>query len=82
MDESESVDEFESEGKGRPRFLFLLTTGVHPSCSSARNLIPGTLSLNSNSTALQQVRSTPSSDVSSVEVSSHQSAASIVMFKK
>ena len=68
VDESESVDEFEceSEGKGCPHFLSLLTTGVHPSCSSARNLIPGTLSLNSNSTALQQVRSTLSSDVSSV----------------
>ena len=64
MDESES--ECDAEGKGRSRFLFLLTMGVHPSCSSARNLTPGTSSLNSNPTALQQVRSTLSSDVSSV----------------
>ena len=55
-----------AEGKRGPRFLLLLTTGVHPSCSSARDLTPGTSFLNSNSTALQQVRSTLSSDVSSV----------------
>ena len=53
-------------GEGRSCFLLLLTTGVHPSCSSARNLTLGTSSLNSNSTALQQVSSTLSSDVSSV----------------
>ena len=70
MDGSESMDESESEcdgeGKRGPRFLLLLTMGVHPLCSSATNLTPGTSSLNSSSTALQQVRSTLSSDVSSV----------------
>ena len=70
MDGFESMDESESEcdgeGKRGPRFLLLLTMGVHTLCSSATNLTPGTSSLNSSSTALQQVRSTLSSDVSSV----------------